>query len=617
MPELTEIALFGKQKEESTQPELRDGGSGSDTDSDSEGSVPDLDDTEQDKGATEASLQGTHPIAQAAGINEEMANKQKVSRSEKKARKMMSKLGLKLVSGVNRVTIRRSKNIIFVINKPDVYKSPASDTYIVFGEAKMEDLSQQAQMAAAEKFKSQDKPGEEWVPGSATIAEEAEEEDEELDESGVEEKDIDLVMTQASCSRPKAIKALKNNNNDIVNAIMDHVWNRDGYLHKNCAIVWMKEQRGRPVAHTTTPQPEDRYRVRTFVDSLKSDGPALLHSVRDVVESATKGEVIQASSTTSLPSDVVATHAANNWINEIPSRPYPRKRKHFKNNKEGKVHGRRRYNSGGWRPYFKKSRDRDRRGTAELDRRHKKARRQRRRMHALRRQLQKVQPNAPYNTTQFLMKEHEQDYDTKMVQDVNSWPHRKRSSSFTSMDSEDEDFHYSSPESEEEFVEQDFAQEYQNRILERLESMDKGALIDECMDLEAKVEHLRNQLQDAKRGEVPMSPDTAEKIMVFQKEIAGLVEENRRLRELQTKLARSNARRMRARRRASENIETSSSSTSGSTSTSSDDESMAVSREASTTTTNEEQESCSHQDVADEEDASVGASVALMYDGVS
>jgi len=38
---------------------------------------------------------------------------------------------------VSRVTIRKSKNILFVINKPDVYKNPASDTYIVFGEAKV------------------------------------------------------------------------------------------------------------------------------------------------------------------------------------------------------------------------------------------------------------------------------------------------------------------------------------------------------------------------------------------------------------------------------------------------------------------------------------------------
>ena len=45
--------------------------------------------------------------------------------------------GLKQVPGVSRVTIRKSKNILFVINRPDVYKSPASDTYIVFGEAKV------------------------------------------------------------------------------------------------------------------------------------------------------------------------------------------------------------------------------------------------------------------------------------------------------------------------------------------------------------------------------------------------------------------------------------------------------------------------------------------------
>lgn len=70
----------------------------------------------------------------------ESAKAVKQSRSEKKARKLMSKLGLKQVPGVNRVTIRKSKNILFVINKPDVFKNPASDTYIVFGEAKVSGL---------------------------------------------------------------------------------------------------------------------------------------------------------------------------------------------------------------------------------------------------------------------------------------------------------------------------------------------------------------------------------------------------------------------------------------------------------------------------------------------
>lgn len=104
-----------------------------------------------------------------------------------------------------------------------MYKNPVSDTYIVFGEAKIEDLSQQAQVAAAEKFKEVNPPGE-WTSGNpptsvAPIAEESE--DEEVDETGVEEKDVELVMSQANVSRAKAIKSLKNNYNDIVNAIME------------------------------------------------------------------------------------------------------------------------------------------------------------------------------------------------------------------------------------------------------------------------------------------------------------------------------------------------------------------------------------------------------------
>lgn len=46
--------------------------------------------------------------------------------------------------------------ILFVISKPDVFKSPASETYIVFGEAKIEDINSQAQAAAAEQFKGSD-----------------------------------------------------------------------------------------------------------------------------------------------------------------------------------------------------------------------------------------------------------------------------------------------------------------------------------------------------------------------------------------------------------------------------------------------------------------------------
>lgn len=141
------------------------------------------------------------------------------SKSEKKARKAMAKLSLRAIPGVNRVCIRKNKSILFIISNPDVYKSPASDTYVVFGEAKIEDLSAQAQMAAAEKFKQQSEPVAQKP--AVTKIEEEEEDEGEVDEEGVEAKDVELVMQQAGVTKGKAVKALKNNNNDIVNAIME------------------------------------------------------------------------------------------------------------------------------------------------------------------------------------------------------------------------------------------------------------------------------------------------------------------------------------------------------------------------------------------------------------
>ena len=47
---------------------------------------------------------------------------------------------MKPVMGITRVTMKRNKTILFVINNPEVMKSPNSDAYIVFGEAKFEEL---------------------------------------------------------------------------------------------------------------------------------------------------------------------------------------------------------------------------------------------------------------------------------------------------------------------------------------------------------------------------------------------------------------------------------------------------------------------------------------------
>ncbi|XP_055808880.1 nascent polypeptide-associated complex subunit alpha-like protein [Solanum dulcamara] len=146
------------------------------------------------------------------------SGRSKQSRSEKKSRKAMIKLGMKPIPGVSRVTVKKSKSILFVISKPDVFKSPASDTYIIFGEAKIEDLSSQLQSQAAEQFKAPNLSNVISKPEPSTVAQDDED---DVDETGVEPKDIELVMTQAGVSRAKAVKALKAANGDIVSAIME------------------------------------------------------------------------------------------------------------------------------------------------------------------------------------------------------------------------------------------------------------------------------------------------------------------------------------------------------------------------------------------------------------
>ena len=181
------------------------------------------------------------------------------NRNEKKARKAIGKLGLKHVPGITRVTLRRPKGILFVVNQPEIYRSPTSNTWMfvppciilligrmpaayvqflllnsIFGEAKIEDLNSQAQASAAQQLAAaeaanehaghehdndQDK-GKGKAPEIEAKKEEEEDEGEDVDESGLEAKDIELVMAQANVSRKKAVKALRENDNDIVNSIM-------------------------------------------------------------------------------------------------------------------------------------------------------------------------------------------------------------------------------------------------------------------------------------------------------------------------------------------------------------------------------------------------------------
>lgn len=181
------------------------------------------DDVKSDAGSDE-----DVPALENGDTTQPQVQESKQSRQEKKARKSIAKLGLKPVPGVTRVAIRKSKQMLFVINKPEVFKNPNSDTYVVFGEAKIEDLSAQQQFqnkAAARMEEAEKKFATEAASKKQVIEDPIEEDDEEddaeIDETGVEAKDIELVIQQANCTRPKAIKALKENGGDIVNAIME------------------------------------------------------------------------------------------------------------------------------------------------------------------------------------------------------------------------------------------------------------------------------------------------------------------------------------------------------------------------------------------------------------
>ncbi|KAG6845738.1 hypothetical protein H0H87_005004 [Tephrocybe sp. NHM501043] len=127
------------------------------------------------------------------------------SRSERKARKALLSLGLKKVPDITRVTLRRPKNVLFVLASPEVYKSPNSDCYIVFGEAKIEDMNSQAQVSAAQQLATGGAGAQSLEESGAggeddddeDIPElEAPEDDGPVDETGVDPKDIDLVMAQ-------------------------------------------------------------------------------------------------------------------------------------------------------------------------------------------------------------------------------------------------------------------------------------------------------------------------------------------------------------------------------------------------------------------------------------
>lgn len=66
----------------------------------------------------------------------------------------MSKMGLKPVSGINRVTIKKGKAFVISIDDPDVWKSPGSENaYIIFGKPNMDGLGGSAGQSEVNQFR--------------------------------------------------------------------------------------------------------------------------------------------------------------------------------------------------------------------------------------------------------------------------------------------------------------------------------------------------------------------------------------------------------------------------------------------------------------------------------
>jgi len=86
-------------------------------DADSDDEVPGLDDAPE---LAEVGGEDGGDEEVAAGGDDKSAAKQ--NRNEKKSRKALQKLGMKSVPDIIRVTVKKSKNILFVISRPDVFK---------------------------------------------------------------------------------------------------------------------------------------------------------------------------------------------------------------------------------------------------------------------------------------------------------------------------------------------------------------------------------------------------------------------------------------------------------------------------------------------------------------
>jgi len=155
------------------------------------------------------------------------------SKNQKKAMKALKGTGIKKVDGFQRVVIRKRQGPVFVIESPEVYRTP-NGSYVVFGEAveQKQDYAQQlanlgqqqgAEAPAAEADKSPEAIQADLAANVDQLKvkdDEPEVPDNEVNLEGLDADSVEMIQQQANVSKAKAATTLRANNGDVVNALL-------------------------------------------------------------------------------------------------------------------------------------------------------------------------------------------------------------------------------------------------------------------------------------------------------------------------------------------------------------------------------------------------------------
>ena len=171
-------------------------------------------------------LEGQGKFVYKADTPKSCSDGPKLNRGEKKCRKTLTKLGMKQFPGITRVTVKKRDGFIFMIDNPEVLISGDNpNQFICLGELKVDDPNQRMAQAEAAKMAQQNAQmraasAATAGAGPAAASKPIASDEAAEDESGITPNHINMVMEHTSCTRNEAIRALRESNDDMINAVM-------------------------------------------------------------------------------------------------------------------------------------------------------------------------------------------------------------------------------------------------------------------------------------------------------------------------------------------------------------------------------------------------------------